>query len=202
MIDTKTKILDASLSLFNKNGLQNTPAQTIAKHMGISVGNLAYHYKNKDDILAAHAAELEDQLQDALAHFRNYPNFLDFHIQLEQIFAVLHMYRFIFQNPGEIHNKYPEVFEIIRVFDEKLHTQIESRVQYHIHRETLLPDTPASEIADVVCDLIMSSPVRLLFQEKPTTFRQYHKIWQQIVPYLTEKGKQEWTMLIHPTLSD
>ncbi len=202
MANTKAKILDTSLRLFNENGLQNTPALTIAKDMGMSVGNLAYHYKNIDEIIAAHAAELEEQLLSALAHFRNYPNFLDFHIQLEQIFNVLNTYRFLFRNLGEIKANYPIIFEVIRVFDEKLHVQIESRVLYHIDRGTLLSNTPASEIADIISDLIISSQIRVLFQENPSTFHQYQRIWQQVFPYLTEKGKQEWAMLIHPTLSD
>ncbi|MEO7308888.1 MAG: TetR family transcriptional regulator [Chitinophagaceae bacterium] len=39
--DTKQKILNASLHLFNENGISNTRLQQIADETGISVGNLA-----------------------------------------------------------------------------------------------------------------------------------------------------------------
>jgi AcrR family transcriptional regulator len=48
--DTKQKILDSSLQLFNDNGISNTRLQQIADESGISVGNLAYHFSNKEAI--------------------------------------------------------------------------------------------------------------------------------------------------------
>ena len=53
MKDTKRRILDAALDLFNENGLVNVRLQHIADQAQMSVGNLAYHYANKEAIVTA-----------------------------------------------------------------------------------------------------------------------------------------------------
>lgn len=53
MNNTKTKILTAALHLFNQHGLVNVRLQQIANEVGISVGNLAYHYYSKEAIVKA-----------------------------------------------------------------------------------------------------------------------------------------------------
>ena len=51
MTTTKEKIIETSINLFNEKGCLNTSTRHIADELGISVGNLYYHFKNKEDIL-------------------------------------------------------------------------------------------------------------------------------------------------------
>ena len=51
MKTTKSKILEVSIKLFNEKGCLNTSTRHIADELSISVGNLYYYYKNKEDIL-------------------------------------------------------------------------------------------------------------------------------------------------------
>jgi len=50
-MDTKKKILEASLKLFNLNGSYSVTTRHIAAEMNISPGNLYYHYRNKEEII-------------------------------------------------------------------------------------------------------------------------------------------------------
>jgi len=50
---TKEKILATSLALFNHEGEAQVSAVDVASVIGISPGNLYYHYKGKDEIIAA-----------------------------------------------------------------------------------------------------------------------------------------------------
>ncbi len=53
MKNTKEKIVDTALNLFNTKGLSQVTLRTIAKEMGISQGNLNYHFKKRADIIEA-----------------------------------------------------------------------------------------------------------------------------------------------------
>lgn len=49
--DTKSRILDAALALFNDQGTANVTTNHIAAALNISPGNLYYHYRNKAEIV-------------------------------------------------------------------------------------------------------------------------------------------------------
>lgn len=50
MATTKQRIILNAKKLFSQNGIANTRLQQIADETGISVGNLAYHFPNKEEI--------------------------------------------------------------------------------------------------------------------------------------------------------
>ena len=50
-MNTKERILEAALVLFNDRGERNVTTNHIAAHLGISPGNLYYHFRNKSEIV-------------------------------------------------------------------------------------------------------------------------------------------------------
>jgi AcrR family transcriptional regulator len=68
--NTKARILDVALDLFNAEGVGALSAVDIASAMGISPGHLYYHFKGKLEILsaltAAYQSEVELVLEAAL----------------------------------------------------------------------------------------------------------------------------------------
>jgi AcrR family transcriptional regulator len=62
---TVGRILNASLRLFNEHGFQNVSAAQIAREIGISGGNLAYHFGSKHDIVKAFFPLLSEEVRGA-----------------------------------------------------------------------------------------------------------------------------------------
>lgn len=52
-VATRERILDAALELFNTNGTGAVSTNHIAEAARLSVGNLYYHFKNKEEIIRA-----------------------------------------------------------------------------------------------------------------------------------------------------
>ena len=69
--ETQKSILDKAVELFNEHGSSNISANRIAAECGISKGNLYYHFKNKEAIVATiydrMAAEIRNDWSDDLA---------------------------------------------------------------------------------------------------------------------------------------
>ncbi len=51
--DTRKEILNTSKELFNERGFNNVSTQEIADALGISKGNLTYHFSKKEEIIEA-----------------------------------------------------------------------------------------------------------------------------------------------------
>lgn len=50
---TRDRIIEAAIALFNEKGTAAVSTNHIAANVGISPGNLYYHFRNKEDILCA-----------------------------------------------------------------------------------------------------------------------------------------------------
>ena len=66
---TKERILDAALELFNRFGEPNVSTPVVAQALGISPGNLHYHYRAKEELVNAlfdrYVADLRELLHAA-----------------------------------------------------------------------------------------------------------------------------------------
>ncbi len=62
MNSTKRKILSTSLQLFNERGISDVSLRTISDELGISVGNLQYHFKKREDIIEGLYYQLVEEI--------------------------------------------------------------------------------------------------------------------------------------------
>jgi AcrR family transcriptional regulator len=66
-MDTKERILEEALKLFNEKGTDTITVRHIAKEVGISHGNLCYHFPNTDDIIYKLYENLVAELDEAIS---------------------------------------------------------------------------------------------------------------------------------------
>ena len=96
---TRERIVETSLVMFNRLGEPNVTTADIADEMGISPGNLYYHFRNKDEIIGELFATLERRL-DALLdpRVRGVVNVEDLWLFLHLLFEAMWDYRFLYRD--------------------------------------------------------------------------------------------------------
>ena len=99
---TKERILDTSLAMFNAQGEPNVTTNHIADELGISPGNLYYHFKNKDDIVAQLFAMYESRMDEVLARRKRSITLDDVRLQLQCVFECMWTYRFLYRDLVDI----------------------------------------------------------------------------------------------------
>jgi AcrR family transcriptional regulator len=121
---TRERILETSLTLFNEFGEPNVTTQLISDEMGISPGNLYYHFHNKDEIIESLFADFERGIEDTLAApARRPPNVEDIWLFLHLIFENIWKFRFLYRDINELlsRNRVVET-HFKRIVAHKIHT--------------------------------------------------------------------------------
>lgn len=115
--DTRTKILVASLSLFNEKGEPNTTTNDIANEADISPGNLHYHFHKKSQLVDALVAEFQADVRRALQPPTNDETTLDdFWAFLHLLLEVFTAYRFLMRDMETMVSTYPSVGRALKGF--------------------------------------------------------------------------------------
>jgi AcrR family transcriptional regulator len=101
--NTRQRILDLSLVLFNEQGEPNVTTNHIADELEISPGNLYYHFRNKDDIVEHLFARFEARMDAVLVVPEDRaPGLEDIWMQLHLVFECMWEYRFIYRDLVDI----------------------------------------------------------------------------------------------------
>jgi AcrR family transcriptional regulator len=100
---TRERILEAALSLMNQLGEPHVTTADIADELNISPGNLYYHFRNKDDIIAELYGALEAKIAPLLVVPEGRaPGVEDLWLMLHLLFERMWEYRFFYRDLDEI----------------------------------------------------------------------------------------------------
>ncbi len=100
---TNEKIIHASLQLFNEHGERSITTNHIAAHLGISPGNLYYHFKNKQDIIRSIFDNYEHFLNTSFQPYQANKVTVDLLISYFDImFEIPWRFRFMYTNLNDI----------------------------------------------------------------------------------------------------
>ena len=100
---TRQRILDTSLAMFNQQGEPNVTTNHIADELEISPGNLYYHFRNKDDIIEQLFQRYEERMDAALAApDARLRDLEDIWLQLHLVFECIWEYRFLYRDVVDI----------------------------------------------------------------------------------------------------
>lgn len=195
--NTKQRILDAALRLFNEEGYVNVRLAQIAGQADMSVGNMAYHYPHKAEILESIYEELLAEQRQLLAEINLAPLFENFDYFLRATYKLHKKYIFF----------YLDTLELIRISEELKKAHQEHVRWQRMQLELLLQFNRARGVIDWKANSenpqrlarhlrhVMDSwhSLQLIEGEPADDFEVYRSCcWSALQPYFTDMGWREY----------
>jgi Transcriptional regulator len=152
--NTRQRILDRSLAMFNERGEPRVTTNHIADELEISPGNLYYHFRNKDDIIEQLFVRYEQRMDEALTPPDDrLPGLEDIWMQLHRVFECIWDYRFLYRDLLEILSRNRRLrvrfARILRRADERARTVMRGLAQAGVIRAS------AAEIEAAATNLLV-----------------------------------------------
>jgi AcrR family transcriptional regulator len=102
---TAERILEVTLELFNRFGEPNVSTTLISAELGISPGNLYYHYPAKDELINSLFERYERALNELLQAADGVRNVEDAWFFLHSQFEIIWQYRFLYRDLNDLLSK-------------------------------------------------------------------------------------------------
>ena len=99
---TAERILEATLELFNRYGEPNVSTTAISAELGISPGNLYYHYPAKDELINKLFGRYETALDELLRAADDVANVEDAWLFFHMLFELIWQYRFLYRDLNDL----------------------------------------------------------------------------------------------------
>ncbi|MFM7429641.1 MAG: TetR/AcrR family transcriptional regulator [Flammeovirgaceae bacterium] len=201
---TKQRIIATSILLFNTDGIANVRLTQISDEAGISVGNLAYHYKNKEAIVEAVYTQSIEEFGQVLSEYLVDSSILDFDKQISSYYSFFKSNRFFLFNLFEIERNYPSIHNRWQRYISKMILQLRKRLDYLVDTG-ILKNENASGDFDQLAQLIWMTITFWIPQQviRGKAHRQevYRKaVWALLTPHLTPSGTEEYNVVIRPLI--
>lgn len=160
---TRDRIIEASLGLFNAQGERNVTTNHIAAHLGISPGNLYYHFPNKQAIVA----ELFGQYESRVDQFLRLPPEREMQVQdkalyLEALLGAMWDYRFLHRDLEGLLDANPQLAQRYQAFAGRCLRHARAIYQGFVDAGILLMDPAQVEDIALNAWIIITSWVRFL----------------------------------------
>ena len=201
MKKTKRKILDAALKLFNQDGIVNVRLQHIADEAFVSVGNLAYHFPNKEAIALSIYQQLANDQDDLLKEYRLVPLFENIDRLIQNSFQLQLKYPFFYLDTLEVIRAYPSIAELHR---QRVKTQVQQLytiLEFNVARAALSSPTIDGQYEQLakhiwmIMDLYMAQQ-KIQSDELPDAKVYRMAIWSLLQPHFTRLGALEYQQML------
>lgn len=198
MKPTKQHIQEHALKLFNEKGFVNVRLQHIADAAFVSVGHLAYHFRNKDAIVEALFEQLKHSQELLLNEFRVVPLFEDLDRYLRQLYQLQQQFIFFYLDRVEVWRAYPQLKERYGLHIAWQRQQWLYLVDFNIARSSLQAMEPAQREMLVWQLQSLTDHWRYICQSSTVEDNSQQflaHVWGVLAPYLTNMGQRELAQL-------
>lgn len=189
--EIKSEILSTARELFNERGYNAVSMRDIAEALGISVGNLTYHYKRKEELMEA-------VVEEQYSRYRRTPppeNLQQMNAFFTKILSHQKKNAYYFQHYQQLAQISPRIHEgqqsIVSDFYDSLRNSIEKFRQEGLCKAEQFPDQ-----TELLMDALVSVCVLGTIRHGE---RRLLCLWSLLCPLLTSKGWEEYHKLSIPS---
>ena len=200
MKPTKQYISDKALILFNEKGFVNVRLQHIADSAFVSVGHLAYHFKNKEDIVSSLYKRLKKKQELLLTEFRVLPMFEDIDLLLRSMYQLQHQYRFFYLDTLEVLRAFPQIAEKHRLLLRFQRQQIQFMMEFNASRGSFIQPVYIEMFAQLAHIFCMAMDNWMSYQyinekSEPDETAYCNDLWSILRVLFTDMGLPEFQQL-------
>ncbi|RMQ46572.1 Transcriptional regulator PhaD [Pseudomonas cichorii] len=190
---TRDRILECALTLFNQQGEPNVSTLEIANELGISPGNLYYHFHGKEPLVMglferfqAELGPLLDPPADARLNAEDYWLFL--HLIVER----LAHYRFLFQDLSNLAGRLPKLARGIRNLLNSLKRTLASLLARLKAQGQLVSETQAlgQLVEQITMNLLFSLDYQRILGREGEVRVVVYQIMMLVTPHLVPTSRQ------------
>lgn len=195
-------ILETALDLFNANGVINVRLQHISDASIISLGNITYHFRTKDDIILNIWKSIEQEQKVLMAEFIIMPLFADIDRYTSALFELQLKYKFFYQDTLEVIRAYPSIAEVHRQHIHWQEQQILSAFKFNMARSVFdakISNEEYQRVARLWVSLSESWINRnMILNDVQPDYDHYRKdLWLLLKGYMTPYGLEELNTIMN-----
>lgn len=187
---TKQNILATATRLFNERGFSAVNLLEISAAVGISRGNLVYHFKNKEELLRTIADQMWDKLEAERSKSRRLPSFANLHNEVGLYEQFQQMYAFIFLD--HLVATHPLLADKFRQMVRQTIRDNEAALAFAIETGNLKPEPFPGVYKNIALSTWMLaffwSASNAIRKARPAKGTVEKVIWSNLIPHFTEKG--------------
>ncbi|GAA4968295.1 TetR/AcrR family transcriptional regulator [Algibacter aquimarinus] len=203
MGNTKEIILKTALDLFNTQGMAKVTLRAIANKMGISQGNLNYHFKKREDIVEALYFQIVENINQAVTNSMQSQNHLEALFGVSKtIMFTFYKYQFFLLDFVLIMREHKTIKQhyimLIKQREAEFLNMTKILIDYNILRQPIFLNEYNNLFKrfQILSDFWMSSVVVERGKITKASVDEYSEIiYQSIFPYLTLKGQEQFKSL-------
>jgi len=188
-MDTRSKITEHALKYFNRHGFGAITLHQLAKEMGISRGNLTYHFKDKDALLESIAEDMWALIETERSKSRQLPSFKNLHNEVQLYYQFQKKYAFIFLDTHVLNH--PAIKSRFRKMTKQTIADNIASIAFSIKMGNMKPEPVKGMYHNVSMITWMLAffwlPQQIIRGEK-TNQDGERMIWSILIPHFTEKG--------------
>ena len=191
--------------MFNEQGTFEISSRNISDDMGISYGNLCYHFPKKADLILTLYSRMQVEVNEQIANIQREIFRFDFMVSsLKGLLHVLHKYRFVFLEYVHLVRKFETIRQDAKMQFNRRKTMLKEISAFLLTQGYLRPEEIHGHHGMIIHSLliVLNSWIpdgELFYTNKPDKISDYYlEVFYSVFrANLTEKGSKAFDEVYH-----